>query len=181
MKKVVVAGLVIMLLVLGCASRGVKAPKWYLNPPEEPDYVFGTAVATSVDLQIAIDKAKQDARLDVATQIESRIMGLIKKFDEEVGKGTDTELLQQFTKVSKNVVDQTLVGSKVRKSTVKKEGDLYRAFVLMEAPIGKARAELLKQLSSNENLYTRFRASQSFKELEEEIEKLREFKKEQGY
>jgi len=50
---------------------------------------------------------------------------------------------------------------------------------LMELPIGKAREELLKQLYSDENhqLYTRFRSSQSFQELKEEIESLREYKK----
>jgi hypothetical protein len=109
-------------------------------------------------------------------------MGLIKKFDEEVGGGADSELLTQFTKVSKNVVDQTLVGSRENKTIVKEEGNGYRAFVLMELPIGKAREELLKQLSSGENieLYTRFRASQSFQELKEEIESLREYKEKQA-
>jgi len=73
------------------------------------------------------------------------------------------------------------VGSRENKTKVKDEGKGFRAFVLMEFPVGKAREELLKQLSSaeNENLYTRFRASQSFQELKEEIEALREYKQEE--
>ncbi len=183
MKKVML-GLMVLFLVVGCASKGkggISAPEWYLNPPQDPNYLFGAATATSRDLQISLDKAKQDARLYVAEQIESHIQGLIKKFDEEVGRTEDSELLQQYTKVSKNVVDQTLIGSRVNKSKVKKEGEMYRAFVLMEVPLGKAREDLLRQLKGNDHLYTRFRASQSFKDLDEEIEKLREFKKEQGY
>jgi hypothetical protein len=187
MNKLLFGMLALIFLVIGCASKGVtkvgdiELPDWYLNPPKDPNYIFGKATSTSQDLQLAIDKAKQEARLDIAENLESHIMGLIKKFDEEVGGVEDAELLTQFTKVSKNVVDQTLVGSRENKTKVKQEGNGYRAFVLMEFPVGKAREELLKQLSSDENmqLYTRFRASQSFQELKEEIENLREYKEKQ--
>ncbi len=185
MKRATLYFLVLVFLVLGCASKGttkvgeIEIPDWYLTPQTSPDYIYGKATATSQDLQLAIDKAKQGARLDIAENLESHIMALIKKFDEEVGGVEEGELLTQFTQVSKNVVDQTLVGSRENKTKVKEEGKGYRAFVLMELPIGKAREELLKQLysSENENLYTRFRASQSFQELKEEVESLREYKK----
>ncbi len=187
MKKLLFGISVLVLLIIGCASSGVtkvgdiELPDWYLNPPKDANYIFGKATSTSQDLQLAIDKAKQEARLDIAENLESHIMALIKKFDEEVGGAEDSELLTQFTKVSKNVVDQTLVGSRENKTKVKKEGKGYRAFVLMEFPVGKAREELLKQLYSSENnqLYTRFRASQSFQDLKEEIDSLRKYKKEQ--
>lgn len=181
MKKLaLVSGLVILLLFLGCASSGgIDAPDWFLNPVEEEGYLFGKATATSRDLQLSIDKAKQDARLDVASNLESHIQGLIKKFDEEVGRTEESELLSQFTKVSKNVVDESLVGTRVRKNKIKRVDGMYRAFVLVELPIGKARAELLDQINDNEHLYTRFRASQSFKELEKEIQNLREYEEEQ--
>ena len=188
MKRLILLSLIFTLVILGCASRGItkvgdiEIPDWYLNPPTDADYLYGKATATSQDLQLAIDKAKQGARLDIAENLESHIMGLIKKFDEEVGGVEEGELLTQFTQVSKNVVDQTLVGSRENRTKVKEEGRGFRAFVLMELPIGKAREELLKQLSSgeNENLYTRFRASQSFQELKEEIEALRKYKQEEA-
>jgi len=184
MKKLLLGMLLLVLLVFGCASKGVtkvgniELPDWYLNPPKDANYIFGKATSTSQDLQLAIDKAKQEARLDIAENLESHIMALVKKFDEEVGGVEDSEFLTQFTKVSKNVVDQTLVGSRENKTKVKQEGKGYRAFVLMEFPVGKAREELLKQLYSSENnqLYTRFRASQSFQDLKEEIDSLRKYK-----
>jgi len=188
MKQFMLSISIFTLLIIGCGSRGItkvgdiEIPDWYLSPPTDVNYLYGKATATSQDLQLAIDKAKQGARLDVAENLESHIMGLIKKFDEEVGGVEEGELLTQFTQVSKNVVDQTLVGSRENKTKVKEEGNGFRAFVLMELPIGKAREELLKQLSSseNENLYTRFRASQSFQELKEEIDALREYKQEEA-
>jgi hypothetical protein len=187
MNKLVLVALIIVALIIGCASSGVtkvgeiEIPDWYLNPPTDANFIYGKSTNTSADLQLAIDKAKQGARLDIAENLESHIMGLVKKFDEEVGGGEESEYLTQFTQVSKNVVDQTLVGSRENKTKVKQEGKLFRAFVLMELPIGKAREELLKQLSAgeNENLYTRFRASQSFQDLTKEVESLREYKKQE--
>ncbi len=185
MNKILFIMLTLVFLIVGCASRGVteikgiQIPDWYLNPTQDDNYILGKATATSQDLQLSIDKAKQQARLDIAENLESHIMGLIKKFEEEAGGVEEGEFLEQFTQVSKNVVDQTLVGSRERKQEVKEEGKGFRAFLMMELPIGQAREELLKQLYSDENhqLYTRFRASQSFQELKEEIESLREYKK----
>jgi hypothetical protein len=184
MNKIVFTMLVLVILIVGCASRGVtdigsiETPNWYLNPPKDDNYILGIATATSQDFQLAVDKAKQQARLDIAENLESHIMGLIKKFEEEVGGVEEGEYLQQFTQVSKNVVDQSLVGSREREKTIKPEKKGFRVFMMMELPIGEAREELLKQLSMDENhqLYTRFRASQSFQELKEEIESLREYK-----
>ncbi len=185
MNKILVTVLVLTILIIGCASRGVteahgiKIPDWYIETTQDDNYILGKATATSQDLQIAKDKAKQQARLEIAAEIESHINGLIKKFEEEVGGAEEGEFSEQFTQVSKNVVDQSLVGSRERKQKIIEEGKGFRVFMMMELPIGKAREELLKQLYSDENhqLYTRFRASQSFQELKEEIESLREYKK----
>ena len=50
----------------------------------------------------------------------------------------------------------------------------------MEMPIGQANKELMSKIKANQNLYTRFRATQAYKELDEEIEKFEAWKREQG-
>jgi hypothetical protein len=50
----------------------------------------------------------------------------------------------------------------------------------MELPIGVMNSALLEKIKDNKNMYTRFRASEAFKELEEETAKYEQFKKEQG-
>ena len=63
MKRLLVTTLVIVLLLAGCGPKyksDISAPDWYLSPPEDPNFLFGAASATSVDFQIALDKAKQD-------------------------------------------------------------------------------------------------------------------------
>jgi len=156
-------------------------PPWFQNPPEDPNYMFSTATMTSKDLQLAINKAKQQARVDLAQQMETKIKAMTKQFTEEVGLGEDAEFLSQTSVVSKSVTSKILNGSRARQvETIKEDGVIYRAYVLMELPIGPANSALLNAVKKQQNLYTRFRSSQGFQELEEEVEKYDQFKKEQG-
>lgn len=147
--------------------------------PEDPNYLFAAATATSRDLQLAVNKAKTEARRDVASQMEVRIQGLTKKFDEEVGLGEDAELLASYKQATKEVISQTLNGARAREQSTSKEGTVWRACVLMELPIGAANAALASKIKANKAMYTRFRASQAFEELEEEVEKYEKFKESQ--
>lgn len=158
-------------------------PDWCVDIPDDPNYLFSCSTATSRDLQLAINKAKADGRNEIAQQLEVKYNGLTKRFQEEVGLGADSELLDQYTQVYKSIVSQTLNGSRVNKQEVMSEPEVYRAFVLVEMPIGEANQALMSKIKANENMYTRFRASQAFKELDDEIEKYEEWKKEQmqGY
>lgn len=151
--------LVFLVLLIKCATPG------------DINMLSAEATQTSRDYQLAIDKAKHDARLEMTQQLNTYIQALIKKFDEEVGLTEDSELLGLYSKTSKIVVDQSLVGSHIKKKDVKQDGDIYRATVVMEAPLGQARKRLLDQIKASDALYTRFSNSESFKELEEETEK----------
>jgi len=178
----------ISLVLFGCgggqqAQQTVPAsdvPDWFSSPPADPNFLFAPSTATSQDLQLAIDKATTGARTDIARQMEVRVQGIQKKFEEEVGTGGDTQLLSQFTQASKTVVSTTLVGSKVKSQKQTKEGNVWRAYVLMELPVGAAADAFLKNMKKNEQSYTRFRATETFKELNEEADKYEAFKKSQG-
>lgn len=145
-------------------------PSWMASPPEDPNYLFGTASATSRNMQTAIDKAETQARGNIASQVETKFQSLTKQFQEEVGTGEGSEYLEQFTQAQKEVVNQVLNGTTSRDRKVVTEDGVYRAYILMEMPIGKASQDLLSKLQQNEEMYTRFRQSQAFEELEEEVE-----------
>lgn len=175
------------IAIFGCASsqKGLSeaatgaVPEWFSNPPQDPNYLFAATTATSQDLQLAIDKAITSARAEIGRQTEVRVKALQKRFDEEVGIGDDAQLLQQFTAATKTVVSTSLSGSRVSKQTQVKDGNLWRAYVLVEYPIGAANEAFMQQIKKNNQMYTRFRASETFKELEEEVKKYEEFKKQQ--
>mgnify|MGYP003945966635 CR=1 FL=1 len=154
-------------------------PKWYLKPPKDDQYAFGTATAVSQDLQVSIDKAQAEARNVVAQQLEVKYGGLTKRFVEETGRNVDAQLLDEYTQVYKSTVSQVLYGSRPREQTVRAEGPVYRAFVLMELPLGEASKRLMDQVRANEQMYTRFRATEAFKELDAEVQRYEAWKRSQ--
>jgi hypothetical protein len=182
--------LALVLTVAGCAGskkkadyppnvKKVKAPEWFVHPPKDDNRLLAVSTATSQDLQTAIDKARQDSRLEIARQIDVRMAGLSKRFVEETGLNDDAELLGMFTQVSKSVVSDSLTGSRISKQQLGREGKVYRAYVLMEMPIGEANARFVEKIRAQERLYTRFRASEAFDELDREVEKYEEWKRQQ--
>jgi len=182
-------GVALALVMVGCASSKkldtpqkskLKAPKWYIENPTDNNHLYGVATATSLDLQTAVDKAKQDGRVEIARQMDLRIAGLSKRFVEETGLDEDAELLGMFTQVSKSVVSDSLTGSRVADQEVMPEGGTYRAYVMMEMPIGEANAKFVEKIKSQQRLYTRFRATQAFEELDREVEEYERWKKEQS-
>lgn len=173
--------------IIGCGgSKGLQTadtgdvPDWYMNPPQDPNYLYAANTQSSQDMQLAVDKATTAARADIGRQIELRIQGLQKRFTEETGTGNDAQLLQMFTQAEKTVVSTTLNGSRVKSHQINKDGGLWRAYVLVEYPIGAANQAFMDQLKKNDQMYTRFRASQTFKELDDEVQKYEDFKKQQS-
>lgn len=158
----------------------VDVPDWYLTPPENETILYQPAVGNSKDMQLAVNKATTEARREIGTILEARIMSMQKKFEEETGSGKDAELLASFTQTVKVIVSTTLYGTKISKQKIKTDGSTYTAYVLMELPLSGARAELLNKIKGNDQMYTRYRATQSFKDLDSEVEKYEKFKKEQG-
>lgn len=181
-----------LILLVGCGSKRVttgqlesttnvlNVPEWFTNVPEDPNYLYAPVTAESRDLQHAVNTAKEEGRADIARQMRVKISGMFKRFREETGVGEDAEFLGMETDVSKSVVSETLVGCKTKYQEILREGTGFRAYVLMELPIGAANEALLSKIKENKRMYTRFRASQAFDELEDEVEKYEQFKEEQG-
>jgi len=195
MRKLIGTLLVVLLLssialCVGCGKKKVEpvviepvnplAPDWYLNLPIDPNYFYAVAESKSRTLQFAADKAKNLARVELGNQFQVKISALFKQFREEVGSPEDAEYLEQATAVSKAVVSESLNGAKLLKQEVRKDGDLNQVFVLMELAIGEANAALMSKVKANNYLYTRFRASKGFEELEKEVAEYEDWKKEQG-
>ncbi|HXV77567.1 MAG TPA: LPP20 family lipoprotein [Candidatus Polarisedimenticolaceae bacterium] len=184
-----IAALLVLTLV-GC-GKGVKqippdkgkklvVPAWYLDPPVDDDRLVGVASATSLDMQTAVDKAKQDGRTEIARQLELRVTGMSKRFIEETGLDDDAELLGMFTQVSRSVVSDALTGSRISKQELGRHGTGYRAYVMMEMPIGEANARFVERIRAQERLYTRFRASEAFEELDRMVEEYEQWKNDQA-
>lgn len=173
-----------MIILSGCSSnKGLTdastgdIPDWFINVPNDPDYFFAAQTSTSRDLQTAINKATTDARAEIGRQSNVKVEGVQKSFTEEVGADEDAQFLQMFTQANRTIVSESLTGSAIREQHHHRDGQLWRVYVLVEFPVGAANLALMEQLKQNEQMYTRFRSSQAFEDLDEEIQRYEEFKR----
>ncbi|NTW49104.1 MAG: hypothetical protein HGB19_05105 [Chlorobiales bacterium] len=155
-------------------------PEWFLNVPKDPNFLYSAKTSTSRDLQLAIDKATTDARAEIGKQVDIKVQDLTKKFTEETGTDNDAQLLQMMSQATKTIVSTSLSGSKITQKKILKDNQLFRAYVLVEYPIGAANEAFLNQIKKNEQMYTRFRAAKAMDELKEEVKEYEASKKEQG-
>lgn len=196
---VLVSVIVVLICIaglIGCTSGGKKKPEgaevseqskpitgipgWWNKIPEDPNYIFAHTTQASKDLQMAINKAAQEGRVQVAQQLQTKVSGVMKLFMEDTGVGTDSEILAHSENITKSVVSESLVGSKINKQDLRQEETLYRAYVEMIMPIGEANLSLRNNLKKDQLLYQKFRASQAYQDLEKETEKYEEWKKQQN-
>lgn len=165
----------VALLFSACSSNKAlpdvetgNIPSWYLNKPTDPNYFFASATQTSRDMQAAMDRATQNARVQISQTVNSHVESITEDFTEEVGADESSQYLSYFMTASRTVTDNSLSGSQVVSSDVVRDGDLWRAYVLVQYPIGAANQALVDQLKQDEQLYTRFRAAEAFKKLDEQ-------------
>jgi hypothetical protein len=156
-------------------SRAISnVPDWYLNPPAAANAIYTAGEATSGSMQFAIDRAVLSAKFSLATQLNSRVSGMIKDYMRDAGVTGDARLEAEAIRVSQNVVTEVNVaGYRREKSEVFQEGNSYRAYVLLNYPVGEANRIVRDQVRKSTELESRLRASKAFQDLEKEIEAAR--------
>lgn len=123
--------------------------------------------------QLAISKAKLEARKNLAQLVQVKIENLEKAFIEEVGEASGSEVNELFSSATKQITSQTLQGTvpKIQKYETNNDG-ITTAYVLMVL-----NPEIIVDSLKNNNakhLYERFRASKAFEELDKEIKEFEE-------
>jgi hypothetical protein len=131
----------------------------------------------SKSIALAIDKAKTRGRTEMAHIIETKIDSLKKDFQEEVGQGKGAEFNELFSSASKHVAHQILSGTVPKDIKYESKEGITRAVALMVQDPKVVADAFAAQQQTQQAVYTRFRASQAFKELDEEVKKFEDFKK----
>ena len=147
-------------------------PKWYLEIPKDKENVYSTGTATAPDLQLAVDIATMNAKTTLADRINGRLDAMIKTFIAKVGQDDlDSEVLTEVEKVSKNLIAEVDVAGYVP-TTVKvyPSGTQFRAFVLLTYSEKEARKVIVNRMKKNRLAYSKLKATDAWKELEDEVE-----------
>ena len=146
-------------------------PDWYTNTPEEDDiYVYGTGSADSKKIEIAISKATQNARVMISERVETNVQSMIKNFAQEAGVNEDTQLRSFYQETSKSISNNTHWALQVLKEyPYIKPGGSYQGYVLVGLRKDDVKDQLMGAIKNEAALYSEFKASQAFKELEESV------------
>lgn len=149
-------------------------PSWYLAPPSDDTSLYAPGTATSADLQFAVDKAVIGAKRSLADRINSRLSSKLKEFLSESGAADDAKAMIESERVTKNLITEVnLSGYQVTEKTVTPAGSQFRAYVLVQYPLGQANRLLLDQIRKSDLLENKVRASKAFQELEQDIDSAR--------
>jgi hypothetical protein len=120
------------------AAAVAKMPAWYLTPPDDGQSIYATGVATSGDMQFAIDRAVLGAKASLAAQINTHVSARISDLVRVTGLGKDQVIVAEAERVSQNVVNEVnLGGFRREKAEVFPEGAGFRAYVLLRFPLAE--------------------------------------------
>lgn len=173
MKKLFVMSMVVFLA--GCSSmnpfkgdkveldkvKGNEVPEWFLAKEESNSkYIMVTATDVSKDMQFAIDKATMNAKIQIASKLKSDIQALTRESAIESGFGVK-DVEREIDRVSKSVVNQSIGFFTRENIAVYREGDYYRAYIMLKLSIEDARRLTHKKDTVNRE--------QKFKELDSAI------------
>jgi hypothetical protein len=178
---------VVLAIIIGCATvPKVKKPDWVIKgsgafPGEPATKIYGVGVAgTDPNKAVQIEQARARARAELAASITTTVQRLVKDFMEthkdwfnlEDTAGSD----EFFSYISKQVTDQTLVGSRqVDSWEDPKTGDLYMLYVVdMDNSFYDSYKKALRRaLSEKHRAVVIKRVNEATAELDKEVEKQR--------
>jgi len=176
MNKLIVIQIFILNIFLGCTGvmNKTNIPDWTVSVPSTPYYLFASATASNDSLSKALEHAATLARGEIARQIETKISALTKSFSEELGPNDYSEYFDSYLHLIKTIASQNLIGSRVSKQFFYKDKNEWIAYVLVECPIGEANQAFIDLIQDNDHLYKKFRASETFKQLEDALREYEE-------
>ena len=174
-------------LLVSCGSDDVKldapdcvfpdatsepAPGWICDEPVDGVAVSAVGVATKTAAGHSFMKnmAMTDARVQLAQSMQVHVQNMVKQYAEVTG-AADTETIDKVnTSVTKQITDESLIGTKIYKTRTSPSGSLYILVGMDSALAATAAENALKTSMNNDSAaWQQFRAEKGQAELASSI------------
>lgn len=151
------------------------APGWVCDQPVPGIELsaVGSAAKSAAGHDHMKSMAATSARVQLAQNMQIQVRNMIKQYTETTGEA-DTETVDKvMTSVTKQITNQTLVGTKVYKTRTSPTGSLYVLVGMDMASVQQASENALKTSMKNERaLWQQFKAKKGQDELAAEISRM---------
>jgi uncharacterized protein YeaO (DUF488 family) len=185
--KTVISVIAISLLLSSCGSDDVKedvadcvfpdaptasAPGWICDEPVPgvEVYAIGVADKSAAGHSFMKNMAATDARVQLAQSMKVHVQNMVKQYAETTG-AADTETVDKVnTSVTKQITDESLVGTKIYKTRTSPNGALYVLLGMDASMAATATENALKTSMGNDAaLWQQFKAEKGQDELASSI------------
>jgi hypothetical protein len=112
----------------------VPGPEWFVRLPEDTaDMMFAAGTATSVDEQMAYNKARMFAEQKLIESMTARVRSLTKSYRADSGDA----LNERFEQTIQKTASGELIGAQRVDSRATHDGRYYKVYVLIRYPLGE--------------------------------------------
>ncbi len=176
-----VSGVALTVLLTACGDKvkpvadcvfpdapSVAAPGWICDQPVEGVEVsaVGSADKSAAGNSFMKNMAAADARVQMAQSMKVHVQNMVKQYAETTGAASSETVDKVNTSVTKQITDQTLIGTKIYKSRVSPSGALYVLVGMDGKSTAKATQEALRSSMNNDKaLWQQFKAQKGQDEL----------------
>ena len=183
-----VAGVAMSAFLAGCGGTkeevadcvfpdapGTAAPGWVCDEPVEGVEVsaVGSAQKSGAGHSFMKQMAATDARVQLAQRMKVQVRNMIKQYVETTGAADAETVDRAMTSVTKQITNETLVGTKIFKTRTSPTGTLYVLLGMDPAGVEQAAENAIKTSMRNERaLWQQFKAQKGQDELAAEIAKM---------
>ncbi len=149
-------------------AAGTSAPGWICDQPVDGIVVsaVGTADKSAAGHSFMRNMAATDARVQLAQRMKVQVQNMVKQYAEATGAASTETVDKVNTSVTRQITDQTLVGTKIFETRTSPNGTLY-VLLGMDAGATAAAAENALRTSMNNDraLWQQFKAQKGQDEL----------------
>jgi hypothetical protein len=182
----------ISLLLTACGSDEVKqdvadcvfpdaptaaAPGWICDEPVEGVAVSAVGVAekSAAGHSFMKNMAATDARVQLAQSMKVHVQNMVKQYAETTGAADSETVDKVNTSVTKQITDESLVGTKIYKTHTSPNGTLY-VLLGMDASVAAAATEnaLKTSMNNDKALWQQFKAQKGQDELAASIANMKQ-------